>query len=269
MKRRGFLFSAGAAAAAAAGAMAAVMPGLAFSAPARKSLPRLKTAQQATEAGLSFGYHSAGPEEGRPVVLLHDFAYDIHSYAEVIPLLAAQGYHVLVPYMRGHGSTRFNSKAAPRSGQPEALAADVLALIDSMHIPEAVVAGFGQGAVAARAFARLKPTRCKGILAIDGLAEIGPERAALLKDRRAFARKLWSANSPAGKADVAVFSRAALSFDNPDFVHVLADAGSDTAQAAVSVPITTLQGGAHMPQEAPQAFADAVAELVRNAKWRT
>jgi len=283
MKRRGFLISL-----AGAGLSAAALSPLGASAAlaaVRKTLPRLKTAQVATD-NLSVGYHSAGPEEGRPVVLLHDFAYDIHSFAEVIPLLTAQGLHVIVPYLRGHGSTRFNDKSAPRSGQPEALGADTLAVIDSLHIPEAVVAGFGQGAVAARAFAKLKPTRCKGIVAVDGVWQPGPERAALAKDRRVFARKLWQANSPQAPFSAAAFARAAISFDNPDFVQVLSDFGA-VGPAAVTPPVIALHGSAsgipaadpsariiggaghNLPLEAPQAFADAIVEMVHNAKWRT
>jgi pimeloyl-ACP methyl ester carboxylesterase len=257
--------------------------------PAHKALPRLKTAQVG-DGVLSLSYHSAGPEEGRPVVLLHDFAYDIHSFAEVIPLLTAQGLHVIVPYMRGHGTTRFNDKATPRSGQAEALGADTLQMIDAIHIPEAVVAGFGQGAVAARAFAKLKPMRCKGIVAVDGVWQPDSELGATAKDRRAhlhnFARKLWLANSPEARFDEAVFSRAAKSFDNPDFVQVLSDASTEAA-ADVAVPLVALHGSAsgipsavpsariidgaghNLPLDAPQVFADAIVEMVRSAKWRT
>ena len=283
MNRRGFLM---AASAAAAGFALAQAPGAAFAAPARIALPRLKT-QQVGAGDLSFGYHSAGPEEGRPVVLLHDFGYDIHSFTEVIPLLVAQGFRVLVPYMRGHGSTRFKDKSIARSAQPEALGEDTLTVIDSLHHPEAVVAGFGQGAVAARAFALLKPTRCKGIVAVDGVWQPAPERAALQKDRRGFARKLWAANSPDWRFDEAVFARAAMSFDNPDFAAILADTPSNAVVPAVTATVLTLRGSAsgtpatdpsarviagaghNLPLEAPQAFADAITEMVRNAKWRT
>jgi pimeloyl-ACP methyl ester carboxylesterase len=253
-------------------------------APARKALPRLKV-EQLGSGDVSFGYHAAGPEEGRPVLLLHDFGYDIHSFVDVIPLLTAQGFRVLVPYMRGHGATRFKDKTTPRTATPEELGMDALTVIDSLHHPEAVVAGIGQGAVAARAFARLKPTRCKGIVAVDGIAT-APERAALQKDRRGYARKLWSANSPDWRFDEAVFARAAKSFDNPDFVQILSSV-TDVALPDISAPVLALHGNAsgvpatdpaariiegaghNLALAAPQAFADAVAEMVRSAKWRT
>jgi len=134
--------------------------------------PRLATAQVATDL-LDIGYYTAGPEEGRPVVLLHDFGYDIDSYAEVASLLAAQGLHVIVPYLRGHGSTRFLDSAAIRSGQPAALGYDAIGVFDALHIPEVVIAGFGWGARAAMAAAALKPTRIRGLMVVDDYLEYG------------------------------------------------------------------------------------------------
>jgi pimeloyl-ACP methyl ester carboxylesterase len=302
------------------------------------ALPRLPVRQIGSEV-MDFGYYSAGPEGGRPVVLLHDFGYDIHSYAEVAQLLAAQGMRVLVPHLRGHGTTRFLNAATPRSGQQAALGSDAIRLIDTLHIPEAVFAGFGFGARAACAAAVLKPTRCVGVVAVNGYQVDDPARAAeplppqeearlwheyyfqtergragLEANRRAIARLLWQHNSPSWRFDEAIFERAAASFDNPDYVdvvihafrHRLGNAAGDpqfdalekklALQTAITSPAITLEGtasgvqplrdpgagfagphshrriagaGHNLPQEAPHAFADVVAQLVHNGKWRT
>lgn len=227
---------------------AGAAPAVRHSAPrkAPKTLPRLPVQQVKTDL-LNIGYHTAGPEEGRTVVLLHDFGYDIHSYAEVAKLLAAEGFHVLVPYLRGHGTTRFKDAATPRSGQQAALGSDAIALMDALHIPEAVFAGFGWGARAACVAALLKPTRCVGVVSVNGypiddIAKAGSPlsaqtetslshqyyyfqtergRAQLEANRRDIARILWKDNSPAWRFDDAVFERAAEAFDNPDFVDVV------------------------------------------------
>jgi pimeloyl-ACP methyl ester carboxylesterase len=157
-QRRSFLLSAG------AGIGSLALPAMALAAPGRSVM-----ATRQLEAGLlDAGVHETGPENGRPVILLHGFQYDIHSYAEVAPLLAAQGLRVIVPYLRGHGSTRLLDPATPRSGQQAAFGQDVIDLMDALHIPEAVLAGFGRGGTAACVAAALRPTRAVGVFSING-----------------------------------------------------------------------------------------------------
>ena len=336
--RRRFLL---AAAAGAAGLALGEAPAAIAAPAATTPLARLALRQVRTDL-LDIGYHEAGPEDGRPVILLHGFPYDIHSYAEVAPLLAAQGYRVIVPHLRGHGSTRFLDKDTPRSGQQAAIGADVLALMDALHIPEAVLAGYDWGGRAACVVAALRPSRCVGLVSVNGYliqdiakaaTPLVPQveaglwyqfyfqtergRAGLEAHRRELARVLWQHNSPTWRFDEATFERAAASFDNPDYVdvaihsyrHRLGFAAGDPQYDAaekklaqglpISVPTITLDGladgvvpatdgrasaakfsgprshrqvagaGHNLPQEAPQPFADAVAELVRNGKWRT
>ena len=186
----------------------------------------------ATDA-LDVAYLAAGPENGRPVVLVHDFGYDVHSFTRVVPLLADAGLRVLVPWMRGHGGTRFIDAAAPRSAQQAALGRDLIDFIDALHIPEAVFAGFGWGAHAARAASVVRPTRCVGLV-LAGIGRIdadGPfERylfrsnlgqRALRIDPRGVAHALWQRRAPDAPVDEALFARAAPSFDNPDFVEIV------------------------------------------------
>ncbi|TFW10391.1 alpha/beta fold hydrolase, partial [Oxalobacteraceae bacterium OM1] len=213
---------------------------------------------------LSFGVHAAGPEDGHAIILLHDFFHDIHSFAEVAGLLAADGYRVVVPYLRGHGSTRFKDAATPRSGQLAALGSDVIAIMDAMHIPEAVVGGSGWGARAACAMALLRPTRCVGLVTagadlyddpvvadanlwkqFDLQSEAG--RNALNAHRRDVARRLWKEGSPQRELDAAAFARSAPSFDNPDFAEVVSHAychrrglaAGDPAYDAAEAKLTT------------------------------
>ncbi|MFJ3007463.1 alpha/beta fold hydrolase [Pseudomonas fluorescens] len=252
--RRRFLLSA--AASAAAITLADIVPALASSTPkspsptagiagASKSLARLPLKQVSTEL-LDVGYYEAGPEEGRPIVLLHGFPYDIHSYVEVAPLLAAQGFRVIVPHLRGHGTTRFLDKDTPRSGQQGALGQDVLDLMNALHIPEAVLAGYDWGGRAACVAAALKPTRVVGLVSVNSYliqniakaAEPLPAalehglwyqyyfqtergRAGLEANRRDIARILWKNNSPTWQFDDATFERAAEAFDNPDYVDIV------------------------------------------------
>lgn len=199
------------------------------------------------EAGvLDVAYYEAGPANGPPVLLMHGFPYDIHTYAEVAPMLAGQGCRVIVPYLRGYGATRFLSDATPRSGEQAALGADLLALLDALAIPRAVLAGYDWGGRAACVVAALWPERCTGLVSfnsynIQNIAKaMEPDtpanehslwyqyyfhsergRAGLAKDREALTRLLWQLWSPTWKFDDATFERSAAAFDNPDFVDVV------------------------------------------------
>jgi pimeloyl-ACP methyl ester carboxylesterase len=179
-------------------------------------------------------------------LLLHGYPYDIHSYVEVAPLLAAQGVRVIVPYLRGHGSTRFLDPATPRAGQQGAIGADVIALMDALRIPGAVLAGFDWGGRAACVAAALWPERCKGLVSVNSylIQDIARAmtpipakiesglwyqyyfqtergRAGLAADRRGVARVIWTRNSPSWRFDDATFDRTASAFDNPDYVDVV------------------------------------------------
>jgi pimeloyl-ACP methyl ester carboxylesterase len=195
---------------------------------------------------LDIGYCEAGPDDGRVVLLLHGYPYDIHSYADVAPMLAAQGCRVIVPYLRGHGSTRFLDGATPRAGQQGAIGADVIALMDALNIPAAVLAGFDWGGRAACVAAALWPERCKGLVSVNSylIQDIAHAmtplpakiesglwyqyyfqtergRAGLAADRRGVARVIWTRNSPTWRFDEATFERTAMAFDNPDYVDVV------------------------------------------------
>ncbi len=198
------------------------------------------------EAGeLSIGYAELGPKDGTPVMLLHGWPYDIHSYETVAPMLASRGCRVIVPHLRGHGSTRFLDDATPRSGQQAAVGNDVIALMDALKIPRAVLAGYDWGGRAACVAAALWPERCAGLVSVNGyliqdiskaalplaarteagfwyqyyfLTERG--HAGLTANRREIARLMWTRNSPEWKFDDTVFNRSATAFDNPDFVDV-------------------------------------------------
>ncbi|WP_397450035.1 alpha/beta fold hydrolase [Pseudomonas sp. NA-150] len=250
--RRRFLLSA--ATSAAAIALADMTPAVAAtSSPAEaasngasgKVLSRFPIRQVSTDL-LDIGYYEVGPEEGRPVLLLHGFPYDIHSYVEVAPLLAAQGYRVIVPHLRGHGTTRFLDKATPRSGQQAALGQDIFDLMNALHIPEAVLAGYDWGGRAACVAAALKPSRVVGLVSVNSYliqniakaAEPLPAhiehglwyqyyfqtergRAGLEANRRDIANILWKNNSPTWNFDDTTFERAAEAFDNPDYVDIV------------------------------------------------
>jgi pimeloyl-ACP methyl ester carboxylesterase len=202
---------------------------------------------QSTVAGvLEVAWHECGPRDGPPVLLMHGFPYDIHSYAEVAPLLGAAGCRVIVPYLRGFGPTRFLREDTPRSGEQAALGADLLALMDALQLPRAVLAGYDWGGRAACVVAALWPARCSGLVSFnsyniqDIARAMEPDtprnehslwyqyyfhsergRAGLARDRRALTRLLWQLWSPTWKFDDATFERSAAAFDNPDFVDVV------------------------------------------------
>jgi pimeloyl-ACP methyl ester carboxylesterase len=195
---------------------------------------------------LNIGYAEAGPPNGSPVILLHGWPYDIHDYIEVAPILAAQGYRVIVPHLRGHGSTSFLDAAKPRSGQQAAIGVDVIALMDALKIPTAVLAGYDWGGRAACVAAALWPERCTGLVSVNDyliqdIAHAGAPlpakfewgiwtqfyfatergRAGLAANRNDIARLLWTNESPTWRFDDATFQRSAASFDNPDYVDVV------------------------------------------------
>jgi len=199
------------------------------------------------DAGLlNVGYAEAGPANGPPVILLHGWPYDIHSFVEAAPLLASSGYRVIVPYLRGYGPTRFLASDTLRNGQPAALATDIVDLMDALKIPKAILAGFDWGARTANIVAALWPERCKAMVSVSGYLigsqEAGrtplPPRAELQwwyqfyfatergragydKYRRDFAKLIWQLASPKWNFDDATFDRSAAALDNPDHVAIV------------------------------------------------
>jgi pimeloyl-ACP methyl ester carboxylesterase len=195
---------------------------------------------------LSVGYADAGPPDGPAVVLLHGWPYDIHSYAEVTPLLSAAGYRVLVPFVRGYGTTRFLADDTPRNGQQAAVASDVVAFLDAVGIERAVLAGFDWGARSADVVAALWPNRCKALVSVSGYligsqaANVAPlpplaeyawwyqyyfaterGRAGYAAHRREFNRLIWRLASPRWSFTDTAFDRSADAFDNPDHVDIV------------------------------------------------
>ena len=195
---------------------------------------------------LNVGYFEAGPADGPAVVLLHGWPYDIHSFAEVTQILASAGFHVVVPYLRGYGSTRFLSDRTMRNGEQAALAFDAVALMDALRIRRAIVGGFDWGARTANIVAAPWPERCSGLVSVSGYL-IGSQEAGKLplppeaelqwwyqyyfatergragydKYRREFAKLIWRTASPKWNFDDATFERSAASFDNPDHVEIV------------------------------------------------
>jgi pimeloyl-ACP methyl ester carboxylesterase len=283
---------------------------------------------------LNVGYAEAGPPDGRTVILLHGWPYDIYSFVDVAPLLASAGYRVIVPYLRGYGTTSFLSSETVRNGQQSVVAVDIVALMDALKIPKAILAGFDWGARTADIIAALWPERCKGLVSVsgyligsqaDGKAPLPPQaelqwwyqyyfatergRAGYDKYRHDFSKLIWQLASPKWNFDDATFDRTAASFNNPDHVAIVVhnyrwrlglaegeakydDLEKRLAEAPViTVPTIALEGdangaphpdpsayankfsgkyaqrtitggiGHNLPQEAPQAFAQAVVDV--------
>jgi pimeloyl-ACP methyl ester carboxylesterase len=300
------------------------------------SSKRLEPLRQIDAGVLKIAYYEEGPADGPVAILLHGFPYDIHSYVDVAPQLAAQGCRVIVPYLRGFGTTRFRNPATLRSGEQAAIGADVLALINALGIKRAVFAGHNWGGRAASVAAVLWPERCAGLVTVNSyliqdlaraMVPVSPQyevalwyeyyfqlergRAGLAANRREIARILWDQWSPDWDFDDAAFERTARAHDNPDYVDVVVHsyrhrfglAAGDprytdlqrrlAAMPPISVPSITLDGdadgvlpasdgrasaskftgrrvhrvvpgaGHNLPQEAPEAFAAAVLELVK------
>jgi pimeloyl-ACP methyl ester carboxylesterase len=308
-------------------------------------LPRIKPGTNTSfaplkqiDAGLlNVGYAEAGPADGSPVLLLHGWPYDIHSYVDVAPLLAQAGYRVIVPYLRGYGTTRFLSDATFRNGQPSAVAVDMIALMDALKIEKATLAGFDWGARTANIMAALWPERCKAMVSVSGYLIGSPEsgkmplppkaelewwyqfyfatergRAGYDKYRHDFSKLIWQLASPKWDFDDATFDRSAAAFENPDHVAIvihnyrwrqaLADGERKYDELEkrlaespdITVPTITMEGdangaphpdpgayarkfsgkyahrtikggvGHNLPQEAPQAFAEAVVDVAES-----
>jgi len=199
------------------------------------------------DAGLlNVGYAEAGAASGPPVILLHGWPYDIYSFVEVAPILASAGYRVIMPYLRGYGSTLFLSDSTVRNGQPSAIASDIIALMDALKIAKATVAGFDWGARTANIMAALWPERCKAMVSVSGYL-IGSQQAGKMplppkaelqwwyqfyfatergrdgydKYRREFSKLIWQLASPQWHFDDATFERSAKAFDNPDHVAIV------------------------------------------------
>jgi pimeloyl-ACP methyl ester carboxylesterase len=210
---------------------------------ANGTFPALK---QINAGLLNVGYAEAGPADGPPVILLHGWPYDIHSYVDVAPLLAAKGYRVIVPFLRGYGSTRFLSSETFRNGQQAVVALDVIALMDALKIKKAIVGGFDWGARTACIVAALWPERCKALVSVSGYL-IGNRKAALAPlppkqelgwwyqyyfatengvlgytaNRYDFDKLIWSIVSPNWQFDEATYARTAAAFNNPDHVAIV------------------------------------------------
>ena len=195
---------------------------------------------------LNVGYAEAGKSDGPAVVLLHGWPYDIHSFVDVAPRLSQAGYRVIVPYLRGYGSTRFLSSTTPRNGQQSVVAVDIIALMDALKIGRAILGGFDWGARTADIIAAIFPERCKGLVSVSGYL-IGSQqagqvplpppaelqwwyqyyfatergRAGYERYRRDFAKLIWQIASPKWNFDEATFERSAAAFDNPDHVCIV------------------------------------------------
>jgi pimeloyl-ACP methyl ester carboxylesterase len=204
-----------------------------------------KTIKQIDAGALNVGYVDAGPAKGPVVILLHGWPYDIHSYVDVVPRLTQAGYRVIVPYLRGYGSTHFRDAHALRNGEPAALAQDVVDLMDALKIDKAILAGYDWGARSADIVAALWPERVKGLVSVSGYLigsqEAGkkplPPKAELQwwyqfyfatergregyeKNHHDFAKLIWQTASPQWRFDDPTFERSAAALENPDHVAI-------------------------------------------------
>ncbi|MDM0026371.1 alpha/beta fold hydrolase [Variovorax saccharolyticus] len=240
LPRRSFL--AATALGAAATQLAAVTP--AFAQPAR-ALQRLEPLKSINAGTLNIGYYEAGPANGAPVILLHGWPYDIHMFVDVAPALAAAGLRVIVPHLRGYGTTRFLSADTPRNGQQSVVAVDIIALMDALNIRSATVAGCDWGARTACIMAALWPERVEALVSVSGYligsqaagkVPLPPQaelqwwyqyyfatergRAGYEKNRHDFAKLIWQLASPKWNFDAATFDRSATALENPDHVAI-------------------------------------------------
>jgi pimeloyl-ACP methyl ester carboxylesterase len=230
------------------------MIGSSYAQISRPQLPAIKPGTNTSfaplkqiDAGvLNVGYAEAGPANGPPVLLLHGWPYDIYSFVDVAPFLAAAGYRVIIPYLRGYGTTRFLAGDTPRNGQQSVVAADIVSFMEALRIEQAVIGGFDWGARTADIIAALWPERCKGLVSVSGYLigsqELGkmplpPKaeldwwyqyyfatdrgRAGYEKYRREFSKLIWQLASPKWNFDDATFERTAAAFDNPDHVAIV------------------------------------------------
>jgi pimeloyl-ACP methyl ester carboxylesterase len=292
--------------------------------------------KQIDAGALNIGYAEAGPANGPAVILLHGWPYDIYSFVDVAPLLASAGYRVIIPYLRGYGSTRFLSSETLRNGQPSAFAIDITAFMDALKVEQATLAAFDWGARTANIIAALWPERCKALVSVSGYL-IGSQQAGKMpllpkaelewwyqfyfatergrlgyeKNRHEFNKLIWHLASPKWQFDDATYDRSAAAFDNPDHVPIVIhnyrwrlgvaegeakydDLEKRLAQGPViTVPTITLEGdangaphpdpsayakkfsgryehrnitggiGHNLPQEAPEAFAQAVVDVAK------
>jgi pimeloyl-ACP methyl ester carboxylesterase len=221
-------------------------PSASTTAPSPRSSATFPAIKQIDAGDLNIGYAEEGPADGPAVILLHGWPYDIHSYVDVAPLLATKGYRVIVPYLRGFGSTRFRSSDTVRNGQQAAVAQDVVALMDALNVQKAVIGGFDWGARTASIVAALWPERCKALVSVSGYIITNlaanqkplPPRAELGwwyqyyfatdrgvrgygENRHDFNKLIWNLASPKWSFDDATYNRTAASFDNPDHVAIV------------------------------------------------
>ena len=335
--RRNFLQVAGSGAAAlTASGLGLIQPAFSQASAGASATAPMGPVRQVNAGTLNVGYVEAGPANGPVVILLHGWPYDIHSFAEVAPLLAAQGYRVIIPHLRGYGTTTFLSADTPRNGQQAAIASDIIAFMDALKIERAIIGGYDWGGRTADILAAVWPERYKALVAVSGYLigsqeanrkPLSPQaelswwyqfyfatergREGYEANRHDFAKLIWKLASPQWKFDDATFDRSATALDNPDHVAItihnyrwrlgLAEGEAKydalekrlAASPVIAVPTITMEGdangaphpepaayakkfagkyqhrlirggiGHNLPQEAPQAFVDAVIDVAR------